>query len=313
MYQAQQQAPVGFVLKCPHCGAPLDVSPDDVVTVCKYCGNVVSIRQGIQSAYLVEALPKAEIEKRAFAYLKGKGLSPTPLKLEIIYLPFFFFEADVRANAVIAYKDRNGRVHRKTLNYKVRIPVVAYGRYGSFFGLEDIQAAVEKALKGKDLKLGKLNPEDAQVIKVIGPQKTENEAFKEARERAEFLASPTKAKGIVGAFTASLMNLEYYDAHVDLTYRGFYFYPVAFYQWREGGRRFVTIVDASTGKIILTKLPVPEVLRDMGLAVSAVSPLIYSVLSAIVSPLSAAVIAVIAGWAGVWIATRGDITWKGFL
>ena len=313
MYQAQQEAPVGFVLKCPHCGAPLDVSPDDVITVCKYCGNIVSIRQGIERAYLVEALPKSEIEKKAFSYLKGKGLSPTPLKLEIVYLPFFFYEADVRATAVISYKDRNGRIHRKTLNYNLHIPVVAYGRFGSFSGLEDILSTVEKSLKEGKVKVGRLRPEDATFIRIIGPQKDEREASEEARERAEFLASPTRAKGVVGVAVASIMNLEYYDAHVDLTYNGFYFYPIAFYQWREGRRRFVTILDASNGKVILTKLPVPEILRDVGLAVGAASPLLYALLTAFLSPLAAAVISILVGWGGVWIATRGDITWKGFL
>ncbi len=305
------EAVQGLVLKCPNCGAPLDVSPDDVVTLCRYCGQVVSLREGVKDARVVKCLPRAEVEERVFKALKRRGLSPTPLKSEIVYLPFFMFEAHARGTVVVEIRTRN-RIVTKELEYKRDVPATVYGRFSEFEGLKAIMDSVERAHKSK-LNLGPLNPEDAKYIKVLGSQKTEGEASDEARERAEFNASPIRAEGILGLVGASLTNIKFYDADISISYDGFYFYPVFFYRWREGGRVFTTIANGWDGKVIYTRLPISNTLRTAAVVVAIASPLLFPFLAPSIGALSAFGVSTVIGFLAANFAMKGDMTWQGGL
>ncbi|WP_240912085.1 MULTISPECIES: hypothetical protein [unclassified Thermococcus] len=86
------------VLKCEHCGAPLETTPEDIIVVCPYCGypNAYDEVFSEDNVFFVESLPKKEILRlfwervendKDFLGLRGKIKIA---KVEGVYVPLWF-------------------------------------------------------------------------------------------------------------------------------------------------------------------------------------------------------------------------------
>jgi len=86
------------VLRCEHCGAPLDVTPEDIIVVCHYCGypNAYDKVFTEKNVFFVESLPKKEILRLFWERVKkdsdysGIRGRIKVVKVEGVYVPFWF-------------------------------------------------------------------------------------------------------------------------------------------------------------------------------------------------------------------------------
>ncbi|MEM1923686.1 MAG: zinc ribbon domain-containing protein [Pyrobaculum sp.] len=90
-------------MRCSYCGAPLDLSPDSVVVVCRYCGFVNFVVGDPSEVLAVPTLPSGEVVKKAvertrrdfnlrFRMSKINFAAP-----QLVYLPFYFVNVDIIA------------------------------------------------------------------------------------------------------------------------------------------------------------------------------------------------------------------------
>jgi len=118
------------VLRCQHCGAPLDVAADSVVVVCRYCGHPNFLAGSAGNALAVPTLSASEIVKRAVERTKrdfnlGRRMrdinfaAPT-----LLYLPFYLVDAAMSAT----YKARVAVTYTKTAYVGGRAQTQTYTR-----------------------------------------------------------------------------------------------------------------------------------------------------------------------------------------
>jgi hypothetical protein len=116
--------------RCSYCGAPLEVTPDSVVAVCRYCGRPNFLLGGAEEVLAVPSLSSSDVVKKAVERTK-KDLSlrwrmsainfTSP---DLFYLPFYFVDAKInasyRATVVVTYtKNTGGQPERVSKTVKV--------------------------------------------------------------------------------------------------------------------------------------------------------------------------------------------------
>jgi hypothetical protein len=114
---------------CSHCGAPLEVTPDSVVAVCRFCGMPNFLLGDLAEVLAVPTLSSSEVVNKAVERTK-KDLSlrrrmsainfTSP---DLYYLPFYFVEgvlkADYKANVLVIY--RRSQPRTETISKVVRV------------------------------------------------------------------------------------------------------------------------------------------------------------------------------------------------
>ncbi|MEZ0318775.1 MAG: zinc ribbon domain-containing protein [Pyrobaculum sp.] len=90
--------------RCSNCGAPLDVSPDSVVVVCRYCGAPNFVAGGKGEVLAVPTLTSSEILKRAVERTRrdfnlGRRMRELSFASpELVYVPFYFVDVALSAS-----------------------------------------------------------------------------------------------------------------------------------------------------------------------------------------------------------------------
>lgn len=90
-------------MKCSYCGAPLEVTPESVVVVCKYCGTPNFIAVNPSEILAVPTLSSSEILRKAVERTRrdfnlGRRLSEINFaSADLVYLPFYFIDVRLRA------------------------------------------------------------------------------------------------------------------------------------------------------------------------------------------------------------------------
>ncbi|ACJ15945.1 hypothetical membrane protein, conserved [Thermococcus onnurineus NA1] len=113
------------VLKCEHCGAPLETTPEDIIVVCPYCGypNAYDEVFSKDNVFFVESLPKKEILRlfwervendKDFLGLRGKIKIA---KVEGVYVPLWFGKVEGRGYVRFVDYERKGNKKRKVVKY----------------------------------------------------------------------------------------------------------------------------------------------------------------------------------------------------
>ncbi len=306
----------GIAVKCPFCGGAIDVSPDSVVTVCKFCGNVVSMTEFECEAKVLRHMNERELEEKIYSKIKSKIGDITPEKREIIYIPVYTSPVHVSGVALMAVQEGNKR-DLKTVRVEKDMRVAVYGRYGSFEGLKYILEEVESGR----IKLEKSNKMPER-YRVLSAQKSVEEAKKEIREKSEDVARPglhiEKLSGLVGeeavqilekaGFAGSIEGLKFWDADVDIKAVELLFFPVFMYSWKFRGSRYTTVADGTDGSIIVSKSPVLGWMRFAAVAFAA----ILAIASGYLVSKTLYAIPALSGLAFVSssLATRGDVMWR---
>jgi hypothetical protein len=121
--------------RCSHCGAPLEVTPDSVVAVCRYCGEPNFLLGDPAEVLAVPTLPSPEIASKAVERTRSdpdlrKRMSAINFATspDLFYLPFYFVDAklnaDYRATVTVIYtkRDQSGtQTVRRTVRVAGRV------------------------------------------------------------------------------------------------------------------------------------------------------------------------------------------------
>ena len=101
-------------LKCNQCGAPLEITPDTVVAVCRFCGMSNFLLGDLTEVLAVPTLSSSEIVNKAVERtkkdlnLRWRMSAINFTSPDLHYLPFYFVKgvlnADYKATVVVIYK-----------------------------------------------------------------------------------------------------------------------------------------------------------------------------------------------------------------
>jgi hypothetical protein len=122
-------------VRCNHCGAPLEVTPDSVVAVCRFCGVPNFFIGDPAEVLAVPTLSSPEIASKAVERTRSdpdlwKGMSAINFTTspDLFYLPFYFVDArlnaDYRAAVDLIYtkRDQSGtQIMRRTVRVAGRV------------------------------------------------------------------------------------------------------------------------------------------------------------------------------------------------
>jgi hypothetical protein len=98
-------------IKCPHCGAPMEFRPGEILATCKYCGYTVVIETGktfnYEHSLLLNSYDQTQVEEPIRNWMREGFLKPQDLakkakitEKNLIYLPFWI----VSVKAESSYK-----------------------------------------------------------------------------------------------------------------------------------------------------------------------------------------------------------------
>jgi len=147
--------------ECPNCGAPIELTPDTLVVVCKYCGYT-EFRDPGYEVYVLKALDRAEIERRFWDRMrKDPDMAPHADEIQIvdttfIYAPFYLADYDAewyyigeKTKTEVHGSGKNARVVTKVI--KVRGSGSESGRiaipgrrYVEELGMKELGEAIEQ-------------------------------------------------------------------------------------------------------------------------------------------------------------------------
>lgn len=262
------------VLKCEHCGAPLEVTPEDIIVVCSYCGypNAYDKIFAEENVFFVESLPKGEILRsfnervkrdRDFAGIRDKV---KVVKIEGMYVPLWFGRVSGRGYIRFAvYEEKGNKKELVIKHHEFRDEVIVCipGRRGVY----DIavEALAEKFMRSyfsfKTLKDNLSYMVDPLSIRILTPEKWEEleleflntdfgveEAKLALLDKASDFAKKRHVPedGEIRAFR--------FEGNVEET--AIVFYPLWKVYYELGGGTYFVAYDGRTGKEILAVEPV---------------------------------------------------------
>lgn len=304
-------------LRCRRCNAPLDVSPEDIIVVCPYCGFPNSFDEvfGESNAFFAESLPEKEIVRRFWQRMRkdrdftGSRDRISVVKVEGFYIPLWF--GRVKARGYVRYEvyENRGGKKRKTLRhreFREILTVCASGRRSVYdIALEELTRKIERLhLSFNDLGEMLKSAVGAAPLKELDVERWEslkldflNTEF--GRKRAEKILldrASDRAKELHVPRDNDLLSFSFEGTVEDVA---LVFYPVwkVYYDF-EGGTYFVAY-DGHSGREIVALEPM-RIWRKAGY-------LLMAVLGVVVSGIFAALIGNPVFWRAVVEMKKGAV------
>ncbi|MCF8884351.1 MAG: hypothetical protein L4877_00965 [Aigarchaeota archaeon] len=111
--------------KCEVCGSSLNVSPEDIVSICKYCGGLNSVSRVISrdDIYVVPSVDEGKIIEEFWRRVRGDiDLRKIAEKIRIKsiqgwYIPYWISRVEVEGVVIYTKKEHNGK-HVKIIKKK---------------------------------------------------------------------------------------------------------------------------------------------------------------------------------------------------
>jgi len=241
-------------LNCPHCGAPLDLSPGEIIVTCKYCGSDVRIageKQFLLKHSMVSASHQEDgIRREIAAWMSGGAFRPDDLSrasriesLECIYLPFYVFEVD----AVTSWRgvlSRTGQPIEKSGDFRKDLYWKVLGRRSSTFPTREYRLPLtakttfdmSEMVKGSKFLNAEMDEDEAMRITV-----------EEVQDNQRRLLLQEEVDDVIEAKT-----------NVDVKDSEFVHAPIWFAKYSYRGKTYEMTIDGSTGEIIKADVPPPE-------------------------------------------------------
>lgn len=278
-------------MKCPNCGSTLEITPDALAYVCKYCGWVGTTEDVSSKGWLMaDPVSATAAQQSLSAFLKQnlKNVYPQSRTLEFKGLAVPIWIARVHAHTQYngyrqetrteSYAVRVGRrTEMRTKSYPVYIPVrgefdevltypILGRRHAVFFGLEEVKKRVSAA-STRPLDVPAFLAQKAECLDVEleeGEVKAVAESLAEDEHRA-------RAEGM----TTRLFDCYTEDQVLSST---LVFYPIytAKYSYRD--KSFRVTLDGVSGTVVKAELPMTlglkigyAILGYVGVGVAVVS------------------------------------------
>jgi hypothetical protein len=238
-------------IKCPHCGAPIQFKPGEILATCKYCGYTVVVETGktvdFEHSVLLNKYDETQIEQTVRDWMREGFLKPQDLarkskinEKNLMYLPFWV----VSVKAKTDYKGVFERiapaiVKEGTIEKEYEWLVLA--RKATDFPTKDYHVPLE----------GKV-PFDFRRIegfaKVLNSEIDKDEGVESAKVQIEelhrFLAQQDIDKIIEMKTDFSVEQVVYLHA------------PVWFVKYEYKGEVYQLLADGATGTVIKGGIPV---------------------------------------------------------
>ncbi|MEN3048234.1 MAG: hypothetical protein ABDH63_05580 [Candidatus Caldarchaeales archaeon] len=276
------------VHRCRNCGAPVELSPDTVVSVCSYCGHVESSFPLGSGPLMVRPASASELRdfvERAVRKKGGRGASVRDVRFVVVPIWVAELRAKTRYNGYkVEYKTRS--TGRSTTVYKVYYPVrgtldellaiAVYGRkFESIFGL----GAVKWNALLRYGAAGGLDPGPLKGWEVLGSELTEEEAWKSAEARAAD-EHRTKVESMASKVFDCYTRTERSSIRLVL-------YPVVEARYESGGKSYRVCVDGAEDgvKVLKAEAPMSLLRRAKWMLVGAGAVLVTAALGAAFEPL----------------------------
>lgn len=237
-------------IKCPHCGAPIEFRPGEILATCKYCGFTAVIETGKTFEYdhslLLNGFDQTRIEEPIRNWMREGFLKPQDLakkakvsEKNLIYLPFWV----VSVEAESSYKGVFERISPAVVKEgKIQKDYdwLVLARKVSDFPTRDYNVPLE----------GKI-PYDFRRIegfaKVFNSEIDKDEAVELAKEQIDaqhrFLSQQDIDKIIDIKTDIKLKQVIYLHA------------PVWFVKYEYKGESYQMLVDGATGTVIKGGIP----------------------------------------------------------
>lgn len=237
-------------IKCPHCGAPIEFRPGEILATCKYCGYTAVIETGKTFEYdhslLLNGYDQTRIEEPIRNWMREGFLKPQDLakkakisEKNLIYLPFWV----VSVEAESSYKGVFERISPAVVKEgKIQKDYdwLILARKATDFPTRDYNVPLE----------GKI-PYDFRRIegfaKVFNSEIDKDEAVELAKEQIDaqhrFLSQQDIDKIIDMKTDIKLKQVVYLHA------------PVWFVKYEYKGESYQLLVDGATGTVIKGGIP----------------------------------------------------------
>ncbi|WP_461866872.1 TFIIB-type zinc ribbon-containing protein [Thermococcus sp.] len=280
-------------LKCKKCGAPLDVSPEDIIVVCPYCGFPNSFDEifGESNTFFVESLSEKEIVKKFWERMRkdrdftGSRDKISIVKVEGFYIPLWFGKVKARGYVRYeVYEKRRGKKEKvlKHRKFNDTLIVCSSGRRSVYdVALEELTRKMEKShIFLKDLKqtlaskikikpLKELDVEEWESLKLdflnteFGRKRAEEILLDRASDRAKELYVPEDNELLSFSFEGEVEDF------------ALVFYPVWRIYYDFGGGTYFVAYDGFNGREIVALEPM-RIWRKVGYLVMAIIGVIIS-------------------------------------
>jgi DNA-directed RNA polymerase subunit RPC12/RpoP len=238
-------------IKCPHCGAPIQFKPGEILATCKYCGYTVVVETGktfdFEHSVLLNKYNETQVEETVRDWMREGFLKPKDLarkskinEKSLMYLPFWV----VSVKAKTGYKgvfERIAPAMVKEGTIEKEYDWLVLARKATDFPTKDYHVPVE----------GKV-PFDFRRIegfaKVLNSEIDKDEGVESAKVQIEelhrFLAQQDIDKIIEMKTDFSVEHVVYLHA------------PVWFVKYEYKGEVYQLLVDGATGTVIKGGIPV---------------------------------------------------------
>jgi hypothetical protein len=240
-------------VNCPNCGAPLKLTPGDVIVTCEFCGAALNMAVGkkyfLRHSIIPNKYDSQQMTGIAKQWMGGGFLKPKDLaqssrikEMNLTFLPFFVIDV----NATSEYEGmltRTGQHIPKKGNFTRDYHWKVLGRRASTFPVKEYTIP----LSGKvDFDLAHVSPE----AKFLNAEMDEREATRKLKQEIEehhkFLLS--SEMDIIQTITTNLeiKNTEFVHA------------PVWNLKYEYKGKLYELIFDGASGQTIKADIPAPD-------------------------------------------------------
>ena len=237
-------------IKCPHCGAPIEFRPGEILATCKYCGYTVVIETGktfnYEHSLLLNSYDQTQVEEPIRNWMREGFLKPQDLakkakitEKNLIYLPFWI----VSVKAESSYKG---------IFERITPAVVKEGKIQKEYNwLILARKATEFPTREYNVPLEGKIPYDFRKIegfaKVFNSEIEKDEAVELAKEQIDaqhrFLSQQDIDKIIDMKTDIKVQQTVYLHA------------PVWFVKYEYKGESYQLLADGATGTVIKGSIP----------------------------------------------------------
>jgi len=237
-------------IKCPHCGAPIQFEPGEIIATCKYCGFTVVIETGqafnFEHSMLLNKYDPAQIEEPIRDWMRSGFIKPSDLarkskliEKNLTYVPFWIVEVE----AETTYKG---------IFERITPAVVKEGRIEKEYDwLVLAREATEFPTREYDVPLEGKIPYDFRKIegfaKTLNSEIDKDEAVSLAKQQIEehhrYLAQQDVDRIIEIKNNIKVSQTVYLHA------------PIWFIKYEYKGKTYQLIIDGSTGTAIKGDIP----------------------------------------------------------
>ncbi len=242
-------------LSCPNCGAPLDLSPGEIIVTCKYCGSDVRIagerRFLLKHSMIIARFDTNGIVRMIQSWLGGGAFRPDDLarsskieRLECVYLPFYVFEVDALTNWR-GVMSRTGQPIEKSGELRKDYFWKILARRSSDFPTREYRLPLS----------AKANFDIAHLVrdsKFLNAEVDEDEAMRLTEDEVK----QHQKRLLIGDEVDDLIEV---STRVDIKDTEFVHAPLWFARYSYRNRMYEMILDGALGEVIKADIPPPDV------------------------------------------------------